>query len=105
MAWPKPKPTIESLNSAPEDTAGELQSPQTQFNDLDNEYGIDKHELAEARAYIRELENSVMEYDADLSHSKAFGATVARQGYDMMIVLHTDIRGTPEPIGRFSGQP
>jgi hypothetical protein len=30
---------------------------------------------------------------------------VARQEYDMMIVLHTDIRGTPEPIGMFSGQP
>jgi hypothetical protein len=73
MAWPKPKPTIESLNRTAEDREDELQSRQTQFNDFDNEYGIDKHELAEARAYIRELENSVMEYDADLSHSKAFG--------------------------------
>jgi chromosome segregation ATPase len=97
--------TIDSLNRAAEDTAGELQSLQTQFNDFDNGYGIDKHELAEARAYIRELENAVMEYDADLSHSKAFGTTVARQEYDMMIALHTAIRGTPKPTYRFSGQP
>jgi chromosome segregation ATPase len=97
--------TIDSLNRAAEDAAGELQSLQTQLNDLDDEYGIDKHELAEARAYIRELENDVMGYDTDLSRSKAFGATVARQEYNMMIALHAAIRGSPEPTGRFSGQP
>jgi chromosome segregation ATPase len=86
---------LATINKGGKEKETKLQLLRTTFNMLDSEHGADKQGLAEARAYIRELENGVMEYDTDLSHSKAFGATVARQMYNMMIALHTANRVTP----------
>jgi hypothetical protein len=107
-----------TLNAASEKTTDDLvkaqkrievikttaESNKTSFYTLKESSDTIKNDLAEAIDRNKELEDNIAQYQADLSHSMAFGTAVAKHQHAMATAIYAALHGPSEALSESNSE-